>query len=99
MRKPPDDFDHTLRVQWVCAALHAFLGKHELTGAPALLSGYRSVLRHPAVAPITQAAFCALSIQTRSTRCTREGAGSNRSAKYCVSCATNPSRNSIILTA
>ncbi|MGF6430868.1 MULTISPECIES: pPIWI_RE_Z domain-containing protein [Bradyrhizobium] len=57
MRKPPDDFDHALRVQWVCAALHAFLGKHELAGAPALLSGYRSVLRHPAVARIAQAAF------------------------------------------
>src|SRR5437660_4960874 len=27
----------------------------------------------------------------RSTRCAREGAGSNRSAKYCVSLATSPS--------
>ncbi len=36
---------------------------------------------------------------TRSTRCAREGAGSNRSAKYCVSLATIPSRNSMMLTA
>jgi hypothetical protein len=36
---------------------------------------------------------------TRSTRCAREGAGSNRSAKYCVSPATSPSRNSMMLTA
>src|SRR4029079_14820452 len=35
----------------------------------------------------------------RSTRCAREGAGSNRSAKYCVSLATSPSRNSMMLTA
>ena len=34
-----------------------------------------------------------------STRCAREGAGSNRSAKYCVSLATSPSRNSMMLTA
>jgi hypothetical protein len=35
----------------------------------------------------------------RSTRCAREGAGSNRSAKYCVSLVTSPSRNSMMLTA
>src|SRR6516162_4996628 len=34
-----------------------------------------------------------------STRCAREGAGSNGSAKYCVPCATSPSRNSMMLTA
>jgi FixJ family two-component response regulator len=34
----------------------------------------------------------------RSTRCAREGPGSNRSAKYCVSWATSPSRNSMMLT-
>jgi hypothetical protein len=34
-----------------------------------------------------------------STRCAREGAGSNRSAKYCVSWPTRPSRNSMMLTA
>src|SRR3954447_9621267 len=35
---------------------------------------------------------------TRSTRCAREGDGSNLSPKYCVSCATRPSRNSMMLT-
>jgi hypothetical protein len=35
----------------------------------------------------------------RSTRCARETAGSNRSAKYCVSLATRPSRNCMMLTA
>jgi hypothetical protein len=34
----------------------------------------------------------------RSTRFAREGPGSNGSAKYCVSCATRPSRNSMMLT-
>src|SRR5262245_9374233 len=38
-------------------------------------------------------------VRARSTRCAREGAGSNGSAKYCVSWATSPSRNSIMLTA
>ena len=35
----------------------------------------------------------------RSTRCARETAGSNQSAKYCVSLATRPSWNSMMLTA
>jgi CobW/HypB/UreG, nucleotide-binding domain len=34
----------------------------------------------------------------RSTRCARDGPGSNRSAKYWVSLATRPSRNSMMLT-
>ncbi len=34
----------------------------------------------------------------RSTRCAREGPGSNGSPKYCVSRATLPSRNSMMLT-
>ena len=34
----------------------------------------------------------------RSTRFAREGAGANGSAKYCVSWATSPSRNSMMLT-
>jgi membrane fusion protein (multidrug efflux system) len=38
-------------------------------------------------------------LQGRSTRCAREGAGSNRSAKYWVSLATSPWRNSMMLTA
>ncbi|TYL81806.1 hypothetical protein FXB38_22485 [Bradyrhizobium cytisi] len=38
------------------------------------------------------------SYPTRSTRCARDGDGSNRSPKYCVSCATDPSRNSMMLT-
>lgn len=57
MRVAPPEFDHGLRIQWVCAALHAFLGKRDLIGAPALLSGYRSISRHPAIAPISRAVF------------------------------------------
>jgi len=38
------------------------------------------------------------SYSMRSTRCARDGPGSNGSAKYCVSRATLPPENSITLT-
>ncbi|MGQ0681617.1 MULTISPECIES: hypothetical protein [Bradyrhizobium] len=57
MRSSPATFDRALRVQWVCAAFHHFLGRRELRGAPALLSGYRSIVDHPALTSFSLPAF------------------------------------------
>ena len=54
----------------------------------------RASERQMATAILTAARFQGI----RSTHCAREGPGSNGSPKYCVSRATFPSRNSMMLT-
>ena len=49
MRRAPDTFIPALRVQWMACVMHDILGLKTLSGAPALLSGYRSITRHPAL--------------------------------------------------
>jgi hypothetical protein len=57
--------------------------------------------RRDPLSPVQQARASLLSRRfhrIRSTHCAREGPGSNGSPKYCVSRATLPSRNSMMLT-
>lgn len=49
MRSPPANFVPALRVQWMACVMHDILGMKTLSGASALLSGYRSITRHPAL--------------------------------------------------
>jgi hypothetical protein len=49
MRRPPSSFVPPLRAQWMACVIHDILGLKTLSGAPALLSGYRSITRHPAL--------------------------------------------------
>ncbi|KAH2820373.1 hypothetical protein KXV85_003283, partial [Aspergillus fumigatus] len=39
-----------LRAQWMACVMHDILGLRSLAGAPALFSGYRSIVTHPALA-------------------------------------------------
>jgi hypothetical protein len=50
MRVAPDDFRPALRAQWMASVMHDILGLRSLAGAPALFSGYRSIVMHPALA-------------------------------------------------
>lgn len=50
MRMIPPGFTPLLRAQWIAVVMHEVLGRDSLAGAPALLSGYRSISRHPALA-------------------------------------------------
>lgn len=47
MRNPPASFVPALRAQWIACVMHDILGMKRLSGASALLSGYRSITRHP----------------------------------------------------
>lgn len=49
MRTSPDAFVPALRAQWLACIMHDILGMKTLSGASALLSGYRSITRHPAL--------------------------------------------------
>ena len=49
MRVPPEGFIPALRAQWMACVMHDLLGLSALSGAPALFSGYRSIVRHPAL--------------------------------------------------
>lgn len=49
MRTPPAAFVPALRAQWLACVMHDILGMKTLSGASALLSGYRSITRHPAL--------------------------------------------------
>ena len=49
MRVPPEGFTPALRAQWMACVMHDLLGLSTLSGAPALFSGYRSIVRHPAL--------------------------------------------------
>jgi hypothetical protein len=49
MRSAPSSFRPPLRAQWMACVMHDILGLDRLSGAPALLSGYRSIMRHPAL--------------------------------------------------
>lgn len=57
MRVKPPEFINTLRIQWVCAAVHAFLGKADLSAVPALMSGFGSALDRPGLERFAAAAF------------------------------------------
>ncbi|MGY3396453.1 hypothetical protein ACVWW6_009044 [Bradyrhizobium sp. USDA 3311] len=50
MRVAPDGFRPALRAQWMACVMHDILGLRSLAGAPALFSGYRSIVTHPALA-------------------------------------------------
>jgi hypothetical protein len=49
MRAVPEIFRSALRAQWIAVVMSDILGLKKLSGAPALLSGYRSVTRHPSL--------------------------------------------------
>jgi hypothetical protein len=49
MRRAPDNFVPALRAQWMACVMHDILGLETLSGASAILSGYRSITRHPAL--------------------------------------------------
>jgi hypothetical protein len=49
MRVAPEGFTPALRAQWMACIMHDLLGLTTLSGAPALFSGYRSIVRHPAL--------------------------------------------------
>jgi hypothetical protein len=49
MRDAPEYFVPALRAQWIACVMFDILSLKKLFGAPALLSGYRSVTRHPAL--------------------------------------------------
>src|SRR5258707_8276648 len=49
MRRAPENFVPALRAQWLACVMHDILGMKTLSGASALLSGYRSITRHPAL--------------------------------------------------
>lgn len=49
MRRAPEGYVPALRVQWMACVMHDILGLKRLKEAPALLSGYRSITRHPAL--------------------------------------------------
>jgi hypothetical protein len=49
MRNPPSSFVPALRAQWIACVMHDILGMKTLSGASALLSGYRSITQHPAL--------------------------------------------------
>ena len=57
MRTRPGGFVNDLRVQWVCAAVHAFLGEQSLANVPALLSAFASTLDRPGMEQFSAAAF------------------------------------------
>lgn len=57
MRTRPPDFIGELRIQWVCAAVHAFLGEGTLANVPVLMSGFGSALDRPGVERFSTAAF------------------------------------------
>ena len=57
MRTRPTGFTGDLRVQWLCAAVHHFLGETALGSVPALLSGFGSCLDRPGLADFAAAAF------------------------------------------
>ncbi len=57
MRTRPDGFIGDLRIQWVCAAVHAFLGECTLANVPALLSGFGSAIDRPRLGSFAAAAF------------------------------------------
>ena len=56
MRQRPASFRTALRAQWLCAAADRLLGLDNLSAVPALLSGFGSVLDHPAMGRFAQAA-------------------------------------------
>ncbi|MXP63907.1 hypothetical protein E0493_11180 [Roseomonas sp. M0104] len=56
MRVQPEGYTNSLRIHWLCAALHHLLGKHDLEGVPALMAGFGSVLDHPAMGNFATAA-------------------------------------------
>ena len=45
-----------MRAQWLCAAVDRLLGERNLSRVPALMSGYGSVLDHPAIGRFARAA-------------------------------------------
>ena len=49
MREAPAAFVPALRAQWIACIVHDILGMKQLSGAPAILSGFRSILRHPSL--------------------------------------------------
>ena len=49
MRRAPENFVPALRAQWMACVMHDILGMKTLSGASAVLSGYRSITRHPAL--------------------------------------------------
>jgi hypothetical protein len=49
MRSFPSNFVPALRAQWMASVMYDILGLDRLSGAPALLSGYRSIVRHAAL--------------------------------------------------
>jgi hypothetical protein len=57
VRTRPPDFIGELRIQWVCAAVHAFLGEGTLANVPVLMSGFGSALDRPGVERFSTAAF------------------------------------------
>jgi len=57
MRARPPEFVGDLRIQWVCAAVHAFLDETTLANVPALMSGFGSVLDRPGLERFAAAAF------------------------------------------
>lgn len=50
MRVAPEGYKPALRAQWMACVMHDILGLRSLAGAPALFSGYRSIVTHPALA-------------------------------------------------
>jgi hypothetical protein len=57
MKVRPDGFLPALGAQWLCAALDLLLGERDLSSAPALMSGFGSVLDHPNTRAFASAAF------------------------------------------
>jgi hypothetical protein len=57
MRVRPNGFTTSLRAQWLCAAVDRLLGGSDLSCIPALMSGFGSVVDHPATAEFGPAAF------------------------------------------
>lgn len=53
----PDEFSNVVAVQWLCAAVDQFLSVSELADTPALLTGFASIVDHPAVSSFAKAAF------------------------------------------
>ena len=50
MRVAPEGYRPALRAQWMACVMHDILGLGSLAGAPALFSGYRSIVTHPTLA-------------------------------------------------
>lgn len=57
MRRMPDGYTGDLRVQWICASVHYFLGESTLESIPALLSGFGSCLDRRGIEDFAAAAF------------------------------------------